>query len=91
MGFFYCFLLNLSTDLPNSTNEKSTAFMRGIIFRAILMVVVFLMFFITFRDKDMLANYYSKEVKGPIQTSQGGSEVSVDIRDKSSLPKTLDS
>ena len=82
MGFFYCFLLNLSTDMPNSTNVNSTAFMRGVIFRAILMVTVFLMFFVTFKDKNMLADYYSKEVKGAIQTSQGGSEASIDIKDK---------
>jgi hypothetical protein len=66
MGFFYCFLLNLSTDLPNSTNEQSDGFKLGIYIRAALMAVVFLMFFVTFRDKNMLADYYSKEAKNPI-------------------------
>ena len=56
------------------------------------MGTLFLMFFITFRNKNMLADYYSKEAKNPIQTSQGGSEISVDLKEKgASYPKVLDS
>ena len=58
LGIFGILLLNISTDLPNSTNVNSDVFKYGIITRIVLVIVILMLFICVYRDPNMLNDYY---------------------------------